>query len=49
MISPAPIWTVSAVFDITLSLIMFCDVAAGFVIDCSWYLNCFQIMELPWS
>lgn len=42
----APILIVSAVFDITLSLITFCDVAVGFVIGCSWYLNYFQVMGI---
>lgn len=46
MISSAPILTVSAVFDIMLSLIMFCAVAVGFFFGCSWYLNYFQVMGI---
>lgn len=37
--------TASALFDIMLSL-MVCDVAVGFFIGCSWYLNYFQVMGI---
>lgn len=46
MISSAPILTLSAVFDIALSLKMFCDVAVGFITGCSWCLNYFQVMGI---
>jgi len=44
MISSAPILTVSAI--LSLSLVMFCELAVGFVIGYSWYMNYFQVMGI---